>query len=92
MAIETTFTSLRANLASSLDRVVRDREVIIVRRRGKEDVALVAADELASLLETAQLLRSPRNAKRLLSALHRAGSRTLKSQSVADLKRELGLA
>lgn len=91
MAIETTYTSLRADLASALDRVVKDREIIIVRRRGKEDVALVAADELSSLLETAHLLRSPRNARRLLSALHRAESRTLKPRPLADLKHELGL-
>ena len=44
----------------------------MVRRRQGGDVALVAADELESLLETAHLLRSPRNAERLLQALHRS--------------------
>ena len=43
-----------------------------IRRRGSEDVALIAADELESLLETAHLLRSPRNADRLLTARQRA--------------------
>jgi antitoxin YefM len=69
MAIETTYTALREGLAGYLDRVTDDREVVIVRRRGARDVAMVAADELSSLLETAYLLRSPKNAERLLHAL-----------------------
>ena len=59
MAIESTYTRLRDDLASILDRVVDDQEVVIVRRRGSRDVALVPATELAGLLETAHLLRSP---------------------------------
>ena len=74
MPVETTYTSLRENLASVLDRVVADQEVVIVRRRGAQDVALVPAAELAGLMETAHLLRSPRNARRLLTALYRAQS------------------
>jgi len=45
--------------------VTDDREIVIVRRRGARDVALVSADELTSLMETAHLLPSPRNAERL---------------------------
>ena len=66
MPVDTTYTSLRENLAAVLDRVADDQEVVIVRRRGAKDVALIPADELASLMETAYLLRSPANAKRLL--------------------------
>jgi antitoxin YefM len=69
MATETTYTALRENLASYLDRVVDDREVIVVKRRGARDVAIIAADELAGLEETAYLLRSPANARRLQEAL-----------------------
>jgi len=69
---ETTYTDLRQRLASVLDRVANDHEVVIVRRRGEKTVALVPADELAGLMETAQLLRSPKNARRLLAALQRA--------------------
>ena len=72
MPTETTYTSLRENLASLLDRVVDEQETVIVRRRGARDVALVPARELAGLIETAHLLRSPRNARRLLAALGRA--------------------
>lgn len=55
-------------------------------------MALVAADELASLLETAHLLRSPRNARRLLAALQRALRGTGKRDSLASLKRRVGLS
>jgi antitoxin YefM len=72
MSVETTYTTLRANLADVLDRVVQDREVFIVRRKNAMDVALIPADELSGLMETAHLLSSPRNARRLLSALEKA--------------------
>ena len=92
MAVETTYTSLRARLASVLDQVSNDREVVIVRRRGAKDVALVPAEELAGLMETAHLLRSPRNAQRLLAALQRAARGKGKPQSLDKLRREIGLA
>ena len=58
MAKETTYTQARANLASLCDDVAKTREAVIIHRRGARDVALVAADELESLMETAHLLRS----------------------------------
>jgi antitoxin YefM len=91
MSVETTYTSLRENLAAVLDRVAEDQEVVIVRRRGAKDVALVPADELASLMETAYLLRSPANAKRLIAALRRARQGKGKPESVEKLRREMGL-
>ena len=91
MTIQTTYSKARANLAALLDRVTADREIAIINRRGAEDVALVAASELSSLLETAHLLRSPKNAQRLLTALNRAKSKRLKPQSIDELRREMGL-
>ena len=91
MPIETSYTSLRQNLASVLDLVVKDREIVIVRRRRTRDVALIAAEELAGLMETAHLLRSPRNARRLLTALDRANRGAGKAGSVDKLRRETGL-
>jgi antitoxin YefM len=91
MATKTTYTEARANFARLLDQVAGDREPVIITRRGSPDVALIAADELAALEETAHLLRSPRNAQRLLTALHRALARTEPRQSVADLRRDVGL-
>lgn len=91
MAVETTYTSLRENLATVLKRVADDHEVVIVRRRSTRDVALVPAGELAGLMETAHLLRSPRNAQRLLAALRRAQGRAGRAQSVDKLRQEMGL-
>lgn len=91
MSIQTSYTHARLKLASLLDEVTENREVVVIQRRGREDVALIAADELAGMLETAYLLRSPKNAKRLLAALDRikvgkAGS----PQNLEELKNELG--
>lgn len=87
MAAETTYTALRGNLASFLDKVTDDREVLIVRRRGARDVAIVPSDELSGLIETAHLLRSPKNAQRLLRALKRAVEGEGTGETVASLRR-----
>ena len=72
--VATTYTRARAALAALCDEVVENREPVIIRRRGKEDVALVAAAELRSLLETAHLTASPANARRLSRALRDAAA------------------
>jgi len=74
------------------DNVASTREPVIIHRRNGEDVALVSADELSGLLETAHLLRSPKNARRLLSALAKAEAGEGKRESVTQLRKELGLA
>jgi antitoxin YefM len=89
MATETTYSSLRANLATLLDQVIDQQETIIIRRRGARDVALIPAGELASLVETAHLLRSPRNARRLHAALRRAKAGKLKPGTAAALRKEM---
>jgi len=91
MAIETTYTSLRENLATFLDRVVDDCEVVVVKRRGERDVAIIAADELAGLEETAHLMRSPANAMRLLESLRELDRGRGTKMSVAQLRRSVGL-
>jgi len=90
--VETTYTSLRENLASVLDRVIKDQEVVIVRRKGSRDVALVPAAELAGLMETAHLLRSPHNARRLLTALRRAQEGKGKPATIEQIRRGIGIA
>jgi antitoxin YefM len=89
MPLETTYTSLRENLATVLDQVIEDQDTVIVRRRGARDVALIPAAELAGLMETAHLLRSPRNARRLMTALHRAKAGKLKPGTTARLRKEM---
>lgn len=90
MAIETTYSQARANFASLWDRVVDDRETVIIKRRGAGDVALIAADELSGLLETVHLLSSPENARRLLGALDDARAGRVPPDSVEGLRREFG--
>jgi antitoxin YefM len=90
--VTTTYTNVRANLTRYLDQVTDNRETVVIQRRGHEDVIMISADELNSLLETAHLLRSPQNAERLLAALERARAHSESPQSVESLKSELGLA
>jgi len=92
MAVQTTYTKARAQLASLCDHVAANRDVVIIQRRGAEDVALISAAELSSLTETAHLLRSPKNAQRLLTALARAKRRTLSPKSIEQARREVGLS
>ncbi len=91
MTIQTTYTKARSNLSKLLDEVTKNHETVIITRRGSEDVAIVSASELSSLAETAHLLRSPKNAQRLLQALTRALEKTGTTQTVADLRHEVGL-
>jgi antitoxin YefM len=91
MPIDTTYTSLRENLAAVLDRVIDDQEVVIVRRRGAKDVALIPADELNSLLETAHLLHSPRNARRLKESIQEARQGKGRRMSLKKLREAVGL-
>jgi len=91
MTVQTTYTQARDGLAKLLDQVNHDREVVIIQRRGEEDVAMIAASELNSLMETAYLLRSPANAERVLSALGRAFKGEGSEQSLETLRRDINL-
>jgi len=91
MANRTTYTQARATLASLCDRVAETREPYVIERRNGENVALISEAELNALLETAHLLRSPRNAARLVSALERAVKGKPAPSSHAALRRKLGL-
>jgi len=91
MSIQVTYTQAREKLAQLWDEVTQNREIVIVTRRGAEDIALISAAELASLEETAYLLRSPANAERLLRALARSQAGEGTPQSIAELLEEIGL-
>ena len=92
MTIHTTYTSARSSLATLLNQVSDQREVVIVSRRGKEDVALIASSELESLLETAYLLRLPANAKCLTMALTRALSDVEVPMALKELREKVNLS
>ena len=89
MAIETSYSDARQNLAHLLDRAVDDRETIIITRRNGARVALLAADELASYEEAAYLLRSPANARRLLDALRESLADEVVQYDFAELRAQL---
>lgn len=91
MTVQVTYTQARSRLATLLKQVTADRETVIIQRRGDEDVAMISAAELRSLLETAHLLRSPRNIERLLTAMERARRGEGKSLTLDELRGEVGL-
>ncbi|NCJ06434.1 type II toxin-antitoxin system prevent-host-death family antitoxin [Synechococcales cyanobacterium C] len=68
-------TEARKNFFALLEQVVADHQVVIVKRRDGENVALIAESDLSSLYETAYLLKSPKNAQRLFEALERSKAR-----------------
>ena len=69
-----TYTESRARYAETLTAVVEDREEVVITRAWHEPVVIVSLDDYQSLKETAYLLRSPENARRLLSAIDRLES------------------
>lgn len=64
-----TYSAARANLAGTMDRVCEDHEPIIITRNGQQAVVMLSLDDYNAMEETAYLLRSPRNAKRLVDAI-----------------------
>lgn len=64
-----TYSSARANLASTMDRVCNDHEPLIITRNGEKAVVMLSLEDYKALEETAYLLRSPANARRLLSSI-----------------------
>lgn len=69
-----TYSESRAKYAETLNSVVDNREEVVITRAGHEPVVMVSLDDYKSLKETAYLLRSPENARRLLTAIERLES------------------
>lgn len=63
------YSESRANYAATLDAVIDDREEVVITRAGRDPVVIVSLEDYESLKETAYLLRSPANARRLLAAI-----------------------
>ena len=66
-----TYSESRARYAETLNRVVDDREEVVITRAGHEPVVIIALADYESLKETAYLLKSPENARRLLASIDR---------------------
>jgi antitoxin YefM len=74
-----TYTAARENLASTMDDVCRDRNPVIITRNRDQAVVMLSLEDFESLQETAYLMRSPANAKRLLASIAAAeGGRTIR--------------
>lgn len=65
------YTESRARYAEVLDSVVDDREEVVITRAGHDPVVIVSLADYEALKETAYLMRSPANARRLLDAMER---------------------
>lgn len=85
------YSDARQNLAKLWDKIIADRETVIIKRRGKEDLAVLPAEDLASLQETLYLLSTPANAGRLLEAVEWARNGGGESQTIESLRNELNL-
>ncbi len=78
------YTESRARYAEVLDSVVNDREEVVITRAGHEPVVIVSLEEFESLRETAYLMRSPTNARRLFDAMERLESGSGESHDLVD--------
>ena len=91
MDIQTTYTQARANLAALMDKAVDDKVPVYITRRNGKRVAMIDADEYESLIETAYLLSSPANARRLLEAIEQADRGEGTIMTIEELRRTVGL-
>jgi len=80
-----TYTAARENLASTMDRVCNDRDPVIITRNRDQAVVMLSLDDYESLQETAYLLRSPANARRLFDAIEAAENGHLIEKTLSDL-------
>ena len=78
------YTESRARYAEVLDSVVNDREEVVITRAGHEPVVLMSLADFESLRETAYLMRSPANARRLLDAMERLEAESGEQHDLVD--------
>jgi antitoxin YefM len=77
------YSAARANLADTMDRVCDDHEPIIITRNGQQAVVMLSLDDFKSMEETSYLLRSPKNAQRLLESIAALETGKGKTRSLA---------
>jgi antitoxin YefM len=79
-----TYTAARENLAATMDRVCEDREPVIITRNRDQAVVMVSLEDYKALEETAYLMRSPTNARRLLSSIQQLESGQGKARNLKE--------
>ena len=63
------YTTARSNLAKTMEQVCEDHAPVAITRKGEGAVVMISMEDYQSLEETAYLLRSPKNAKRLMASI-----------------------
>ena len=79
-----TYSTARANLADTMDRVCEDHEPIIITRNGEQAVVMMSLEDFKALEETSYLLRSPKNARRLLESIASLESGNGRARSLVE--------
>jgi antitoxin YefM len=79
------YSDARATLAAAMDRVCEDHQPIIITRQGKPSAVLISLEDYESLGETAYLMRSPANAKRLTDSIHELEAGSSIKKQIEDL-------
>ena len=64
-----TYTAARQNLAKTMEKVCKDHAPIIVTRKTTDSVVIMSLEDYEALEETAYLLRSPKNTRRLIESI-----------------------
>jgi len=64
------YTTARSNLAKTMEKVCEDHAPVIITRKGESPVVMISLEDYHSMEETVYLLRSPKNAARLLDAIN----------------------
>mgnify|MGYP006346368101 FL=1 len=78
------YTTARANLAATMNRVCDDHEALIITRNGEQSVVMMSLEDYKALEETAYLLRSPKNAQRLLASIAQLDAGQGKEQGLLE--------
>lgn len=77
-----TYTAAKENLASTMDQVCMDRDPVIITRKREQAVVMISLEDYEALEETAYLLRSPANAKRLIASIEAAEEGSVLSKEI----------
>jgi antitoxin YefM len=91
MKKKVSYSEARKNLKTHLDMICDSHEPLLVERRNGEDVVILSAYDYSALEETAYLLKSPKNAQRLLEAINRAPKEQIKFKNIGKLKHAIGI-
>jgi antitoxin YefM len=79
-----TYTAARQNLAKTMEKVCKDHAPVIVTRKTAESVVIISMEDYEALEETAYLLRSPKNTRRLIESISQLEDGSGKERELSD--------